>query len=379
MLDLHPPLRARSTALREALKRREPRGVWRYRPVLPIDLRTAPVSLQEGGTALHECPTLRGRLGVQVLHVKNEGQNPTGSFKDRGMTVGVTRARDRRARVVLCASTGNTAASLAAYAARAGLRCVVVIPAGKIAQGKLAQAVAYGAEVVQVRANFDAALQLVLDVVADRPEVYLLNSVNPYRIEGQKTLAYELYEQLPEAPDLVVVPVGNAGNISAIWKGFRELRTLGLLRRLPRLLGVQAEGAAPIVEAFQRGSSAIHDVAEPQTIATAIRIGAPVSWRKALRALRESDGQAVTVSDRAIAQAQEELARMEGLFVEPASAATLAGLRVALRRGLVPKRARAVCVATGHGLKDPEAVAHYIERVPTLAPSLTELDRALGP
>jgi threonine synthase len=311
--------------------------------------------------------------------VKNEGQNPTGSFKDRGMTVGVTRAWDRGTRVVLCASTGNTAASLAAYAARAGLRCVVVIPAGKIAQGKLAQAVAYGAEVVQVQANFDTALQLVLRVAASRPEVYLLNSINPYRGEGQKTLAYELYEELPTPPDIVVVPVGNAGNISAIWKGFRELRTLGFLRRLPRLLGVQAQGAAPIAEAFMRGSNAIQGVAEPQTIATAIRIGAPVSWRKALRALRESDGHAVTVSDKAIGQAQEELAGTEGLFVEPASAATLAGLRVAVRHGWVPKRARVVCVATGHGLKDPEAVARYVERVPTITPSLPELDRVLRP
>jgi threonine synthase len=296
--------------------------------------------------------------GVRRLMVKNEGENPTGSFKDRGMTVGITKALELGKGWVACASTGNTSASLAAYAARAGMRCTVLVPKGGVAYGKMAQAIAHGAEIVEVEGNFDRALGLVIELAAKTPELYLMNSVNPYRLEGQKTLALEVFDQLGgRAPDCVVVPVGNAGNISAIWKGFRELEALGLLKPpLPRMIGIQAEGAAPIAKAFKSGSSSIDPIERPATVATAIRIGKPASWKKALRAVRESGGLMEEVSDEEILSAQRALASKEGIFAEPASASSIAGLMKLRESGEISGDEVVVCVVTGHGLKDPDVV-----------------------
>lgn len=330
-------------------------SVWRYRELLPA-FSNNPVTLNEGGTGLHPCDRLGVLLNCPSMYVKNEGENPTGSFKDRGMTVGVTRAKELGSKVVICASTGNTSASLAAYAAKAGLHCIVLVPAGKIASGKLVQAIVHGAHVIQVKGNFDYALRVVRKLCSIYP-LYLLNSVNPYRLEGQRTIAYEVYEQLGyKVPDVVVVPVGNAGNISAIWKGFKELMHLGLSDSAPRMIGVQAEGAAPLAKTLQENSSELVRVPNPETVATAIRIGAPVNWKKALRAVRESRGTIITVPDDEILRAQRLLASTEGLFVEPASAASIAGLAQAIGQGLIDKGEVVVCVATGHGLKDSEVV-----------------------
>jgi len=343
--------------LRESDWRSLPLSVWRYRPLMPVRDPSEIVSLNEGGTGLHKCKRLAKLLGVKRLYVKNEGENPTGSFKDRGMTVGVTKALEFNMKMVICASTGNTAASLAAYAAKAGLQCIVLIPSGKIAYGKLAQATVYGAKVVQIKGNFDQALKIVLELSEKHGEVYLLNSVNPFRIEGQKSLAYEICDQLNgEAPDKVIVPVGNAGNISAIWKGFSDFYKLSLIGGLPQMIGIQAEGAAPIAQAIKEGSNSIVPVGHPETVATAIRIGAPLSWKKAMRAIKESKGTAETVTDQEILEAQRMLARYEGLFVEPASASSIAGLKKLVKLGRVHKDDTTVCVATGHGLKDPDIV-----------------------
>jgi threonine synthase len=271
------------------------------------------------------------------------------------MTVGVTKAVEFEKRRVACASTGNTSASLAAYAAKAGIRCTILIPSGKVAFGKLAQAIAHGAEILQIQGNFDAALRMITELCTTHP-MYLLNSINPYRLEGQKTIAYEVRDQLNHVPDKVILPVGNAGNISAIWKGFVELRALGMIDSLPQMIGIQAEGAAPIVDAVKEGRDVITPYPTPETIATAIRIGAPVNWRKALNAIRESKGLAETVSDAEIIEAQKLLAQTEGLFVEPASAAAIAGLKKLVTLGQIGEDERVVCVTTGHGLKDPEIV-----------------------
>lgn len=343
-------------------------NVWRYRELLPV-LSRDPVTLNEGGTGLHYCRRLGELLNHPEVCVKNEGENPTGSFKDRGMTVGVTRAKELGSKVVICASTGNTSASLAAYAAKAGLHCIVLVPSGKVALGKLAQAIIHGAHVILVKGNFDYALRVVRKLSSIYP-LYLLNSVNPYRLEGQRTIAYEVYEQLGrEVPDVVVVPVGNAGNISAIWKGFKELKLLGLTDRTPRMIGVQAEGAAPLARTLRENSDELLRVPNPETVATAIRIGAPVNWKKALRAVRESRGTIITVSDDEILKAQRLLASTEGLFVEPASAASIAGLAKATSQGLVDRGEVVVCVATGHGLKDPEIVLK-------MTPKFVELQNA---
>ena len=332
--------------------RARPLGVWRYRELIPIN-GGGEVSLQEGGTPLLGVGDPGGN-GV-TIHVKNEGQNPTGSFKDRGMTVGVTRARALGRGRVMCASTGNTAASLAAYSARARMECVVLVPAGGVALGKLAQAFFAGARVVTLRGSFDDAMRLVVEA-AERLDAYVLNSINPYRIEGQKTAAFEVFDQLGgRAPDWLVCPVGNGGNLAAYWKGFQELQALGALDALPRLVGVQAEGAAPIARAFSEGRKDIVPVPKPETLASAIRIGNPANWRKTLRALKESDGRTVTVPDAAIAEAQARLAREEGIFVEPASAASLAGAERLSREGVFEEGETVVCVCTGHGLKDPDA------------------------
>jgi threonine synthase len=359
--------------------RNAPLSVWRYRDFMPVNDFSKIVTLNEGGTGLHPCPRLGKQLGIRQLYVKNEGENPTGSFKDRGMTVGVTKAVELGVKSVICASTGNTSASLAAYAAKAGLRCAVLIPSGKIAYGKLAQAMIYGAKVLQVRGNFDQALDVVLKLSEKHRSIYLLNSINPFRIEGQKSLAYEVCDQLnQEAPDRLVVPVGNAGNISAIWKGFTEFHELGLVKTVPKMTGIQAAGAAPIAQAIKNGSEVIVPVAEPETVATAIRIGAPVSWKKALNAIRESNGTAETVTDAEILNAQKMLARVEGLFVEPASASSIAGLIKLVENGTIDKDERIVCVTTGHGLKDPDTAVKMSEKPVEVDAEIAAIEDALG-
>jgi threonine synthase len=366
-------------ALRDNNWRNAPLSVWRYRNFMPISDTTKVVSLNEGGTGLHLCQRLAKHLGLRQLYVKNEGENPTGSFKDRGMTVGVTKAVELGVQSVICASTGNTSASLAAYAAKAGLQCAVLIPSGKIAYGKLSQAMIYGAKVIQVRGNFDQALDVVLKLSEKHRSIYLLNSINPFRIEGQKSLGYEICDQLnQEAPDRVVVPVGNAGNISAIWKGFTEFHELGVVETLPKMTGIQAAGSAPIAKAIKTGSDTIVPVSAPETVATAIRIGAPVSWKKALNAIRESHGTAETVTDEEILSAQKMLARVEGLFVEPASASSIAGLKKLVENGEIDKDERVVCVTTGHGLKDPDTAVKMSEKPVEVDAEITAIEEVLG-
>ena len=366
-------------ALEKSEWEKAPLSVWRYKDFMPINDFSKIVSLNEGGTGLHPCPRLGKQLGVRRLYVKNEGENPTGSFKDRGMTVGVTKAVELGVKSVICASTGNTSASLAAYAAKAGLQCTVLIPAGKIAYGKLAQAMIYGAQVLQVRGNFDQALDIVLKLSETHRSIYLLNSINPFRIEGQKSLAYEICDQLSqESPDRVIVPVGNAGNISAIWKGFTEFHTLGFIGQLPKMTGIQAVGAAPIARAIKNGSDKIVPVWKPETIATAIRIGAPVSWKKAVNAIRNSHGTAETVTDTEILDAQKMLAQLEGLFVEPASASSIAGLKKLIANGEVDKDECIVCVVTGHGLKDPDVAVKVSEKPLEVDAEMEAIEHALG-
>jgi threonine synthase len=359
--------------------RNVPLSVWRYRGFMPISDTTKIVSLNEGGTGLHLCQRLAKRLGIRQLYVKNEGENPTGSFKDRGMTVGVTKAVDLGVKSVICASTGNTSASLAAYAAKAGLQCAVLIPSGKIAYGKLSQAMIYGAKVIQVRGNFDESLDIVLKLSEKHRTIYLLNSINPFRIEGQKSLGYEICDQLnKEAPDRIIVPVGNAGNISAIWKGFSEFHELDVVKALPKMTGIQAAGSAPIANAIKSGSDTIVPVSAPETVATAIRIGAPVSWKKAMTAIKESHGTAETVTDEEILSAQKMLARVEGLFVEPASASSIAGLIKLVQNGTIDKDERIVCVTTGHGLKDPDTAVKMSEKPVEVDAELTAIEEILG-
>jgi len=322
-------------------------GIWRFRQALPFAPDVEPVSLEEGGTPLVRTGRFAARVGLPNLYAKNDGQNPTGSFKDRGMSVAVTRAKTLGAKALICASTGNTAASLAAYAAKADMEAVVVVPKAGVASGKLGQAFAYGARVFGIQGNFDRALATVFDLVRKDDRFYLMNSVNPFRIEGQKVTAFEIYEQLGGVPDYVVLPVGNAGNISAIWKGFKEIRSLGIADTVPRMIGVQAEGAAPLAAVVSSGTP-FTPLKEPHTIASAIRIGNPVSWKKALKAIEESGGNAIVVNDDEIIEAKGRLAQEEGLLVEAASAAPFA----ALVRLKLPRDARVVCIATGNGLKD---------------------------
>lgn len=352
---------------------KRPLSVWRYREVLPISTETEPITLGEGGTGLHKCDRLGEALGLKHIYVKNEGENPTGSFKDRGMTVGVTRALELKADYVACASTGNTAASLSAYAAKAGIKALVIIPSGKVALGKLIQSVVHGAKVIQIKGNFDDALNIIIKL-CEMKRMYILNSLNPYRLEGQKTLAFEVRDQLyPEVPEVIIVPVGNAGNISAIWKGFKELEKLGLIEKKPKMIGIQAERAAPLAQAFRKGLDEIENVASPETIATAIRIGAPVNWKKALRAVKESNGLIETVSDTEILNAQKELASKEGIFVEPASASSIAGLKKLREMGMIDPDERVVCVTTGHGLKDPQIVLDNFPDLVTVNADLKEI------
>ncbi len=345
---------SRRSLNREQLFHEGGTGVWRYREALPIG-GSELITLGEGGTPLVRSVHVSREVGHLSLFLKFEGQNPTGSFKDRGMTVAVTRALQSGARLLICASTGNTSASLAAYSARAGLPSVVLVPSDKVARGKLLQAVAYGATIIRVSGNFDRALEMAMEAGGSPGGPYLMNSVNPYRVEGQKTAAFEIYEQLGlRVPDYVLLPVGNAGNISAIWKGFREMVEWGITKKAPKMIGVQASGAAPIAEAVQKGFDRVRPVKSPTTNASAIRIGNPVSWKKALRAIKESGGTSVAVSDTLIYDARVRLASTEGVFVEPASAASVAGL-VALR-DQIESDATVVCIATGHGLKDQESV-----------------------
>ena len=359
--------------------RNAPLSVWRYRLFMPVKDSSKIVTLNEGGTGLHLCQRLAKQLGIRQLYVKNEGENPTGSFKDRGMTVGVTKAVELGAKSVICASTGNTSASLAAYAAKAGLQCSVLIPSGKIAYGKLSQAMIYGAKVIQVRGNFDQALNMVLKLSEKHRNIYLLNSINPFRIEGQKSLGFEICDQLNhQAPDRVVVPVGNAGNISAIWKGFKEFHDSNFVNSLPKMTGIQADRAAPIATAIKNGNDTIVPVAEPETVATAIRIGAPVSWKKAMNAIKESHGTAETVTDAEILDAQKTLARVEGLFVEPASASSIAGLKKLIENGEIDRDEIVVCVTTGHGLKDPDIAIKMSEKPIEVDAEIEALEKALG-
>ena len=346
---------------RESLRKREI-GVWRYLDYLPVKDSKKIVSLCEGGTPLYKCDNLAKELGLKELYVKNEGANPTGSFKDRGMTMGVTRANELGVDVVGCASTGNTSASLAAYSARANKKCIVLLPSGNVALGKLAQAMFYGAKVIQIGGNFDDAL-LMVRKLAEEGRLYLLNSVNPFRLEGQKTIGFEICDQLDwEVPDRVILPVGNAGNISAIWKGFKEFKETGITDKLPKMTGIQAEGASPIVEAFKKGLKTIVPEEHPETIATAIRIGNPVNYPKALDAIYSSGGLAESVSDEEITAAQKLLARKEGIFVEPASAASIAGLIKLIEMDAIDRDEKIVCITTGNGLKDPDAAIRASER-----------------
>ena len=335
-----------------------------YREFLPVEDSMPIVSLQEGNTPLLEAPRLSARLGARVF-LKLEGMNPTGSFKDRGMTMAMSKALGEGAQAVVCASTGNTSASAAAYAARAGMRCIVLIPEGHIALGKLAQALVHGARVLQVRGNFDVALDIVRELPTKAP-VVVVNSINPDRIEGQKSAAFEVVDALGDAPDVHCIPVGNAGNITAYWKGYCEYRAAGRSTRLPRMLGFQAAGAAPIVLG--------HIVEQPETIATAIRIGNPASWYGATAASSESGGSISAVTDEEILDAYRFLASQESVFCEAASAASVAGL---LKVG-VPQGSTVVCVLTGHGLKDPDLAISQVRVPDTIDANLPDVLGALG-
>ena len=315
-----------------------------YRDRLPVSPETPVVTLREGGTPLVPAPIISALTGCDV-HLKVEGANPTGSFKDRGMTVAISKAKEAGAKAVICASTGNTSASAAAYAVRAGMVCAVLVPEGKIALGKMSQALAHGARLLQIEGNFDECLRLARELSESYP-VALVNSVNPHRIEGQKTAAFEIVDALGEAPDLHVLPVGNAGNITAYWRGYVEYAADGVAGRTPRMWGFQAAGAAPIVNGAP--------VERPSTIATAIRIGNPASWSSAITARDESGGLIEAVTDRDILKSYRLLASREGVFVEPASAAGVAGLLQQHARGALEPGQRVVCTVTGHGLKDPD-------------------------
>jgi threonine synthase len=323
-----------------------------YREHLPVTGATPVVTLLEGDTPLLDAPRVAQHAGVARVLLKVEGLNPTGSFKDRGMTMAISIAVEHGAKLVICASTGNTSASAAAYAARAGVTCAVLIPEGHVALGKLAQALIHGAEVVPIRGNFDDALRIVREL-GERPGIEVVNSVNPFRIEGQKTAAFEIVDALGDAPAVHCLPVGNAGNITAYWRGYVEYAELGRSTRRPRMLGWQASGSAPIV----LGEPVLH----PETIATAIRIGNPASWAGAVAARDESDGHIGAVTDTKILEAYRMLAADEGCFVEPASAASVAGLFEAAAAGLVERDDTVVCTVTGHGLKDPQRVISEVQ------------------
>lgn len=329
-----------------------------YKDFLPINESTPMLSLNEGNTPLIRLDTLSEKWGVD-LFVKVEGANPTGSFKDRGMVMAVAKAKEEGSKTIICASTGNTSAAAAAYGSRAGLRSIIVIPEGKIALGKLAQAVMYGAEIFEIQGNFDDALAIVRKISEVEP-ITLVNSVNPYRIEGQKTAAFEICDALGKAPDVLAIPVGNAGNITAYWKGFKEYNDKKQTG-LPEMRGFEAEGAAAIVR-----NEVIHN---PETIATAIRIGNPASWKQAVDAADSSNGAIDFVTDNEILEAYQLLARTEGVFAEPASCASIAGLIKQLNSGEIKKGSQVVCVLTGNGLKDPTTAMSTISVKPTVLPN----------
>ena len=341
----------------------------RWHALLPASDLTSPLSLGEGETPLLFAPRLAEWVGVAELHLKIEGANPTGSFKDRGMVLAVAKAHAAGATAVLCASTGNTAASAAAYAARAGLRAIVLLPAGNVAAGKLAQAVMHGARVISVAGNFDRALELAREA-CERMPITLVNSVNPDRIAGQTTAAFEICEELGDAPDVLAIPVGNGGNITAYWRGFNTFHSLGRVAALPRIVGVQAAGAAPFVHG--------HPVDNPETIATAIRIGRPATWEPALAAAQESGGHMRAVTDEEIMGAYAVVARAEGVFCEPASAASLAGLRAAVKEGVIDPQTRCVCVLTGNGLKDPDSATRAGMQIEEIPADFQSLETALN-
>ena len=348
---------------------RDRSGVWRYRELLPFEDSAPVVTLFEGNTPLYDAPRSAKYAGLSALHLKHQGCNPTASFKDTGMTAAVTQAVLLGARTVVCASTGNTAASLAAYAARADLQCAILLPQGQISPAKLAQSMDYGATVCEIAGNFDDCMRLIGEL-ADEPSIYIANSINPFRIEGQKTVAFEILQQCEwKVPDHVVVPGGNMGNSSALGKGLDEMLRLGLINRLPKLSVIQAEGSAPLAHLFAAlpttgsvGSGNLPDhmdfVQNPRTLATAIKIGAPVSWKKALRAVLRSHGSIITVSEQEIADAKAIIGR-DGIGCEPASAATVAGIRKLVAAGNIRADETVVAVLTGHVLKDPDYVSQY--------------------
>ena len=345
----------------------------RYKKYLPVTDKTPIITLNEGNTPLISSGYLSNLLGKNFeVYLKYEGLNPTGSFKDRGMTMAISKAIEEGSKVVICASTGNTSASAAAYAARAGIKCIVLIPKGAIALGKLSQALIHGANVLAIDGNFDDALDLVKDIPAQYP-ITLVNSLNPYRIEGQKTASFEICDDLGDAPDYQVMPVGNAGNITAYWKGYKEYRKAGLSNKLPKMLGFQAEGAAPIVKG--------HPIKNPETIATAIRIGNPASWKQAEAARDESYGLIDSVTDEEILEAYKILASRDGVFAEPASAASFAGLIKLFRKGYfknIDQPTRITCILTGHGLKDPDRAIKSVSEPKVVKTELKEILKEIG-
>ena len=359
-------------------KSQRSRGVIEYyREFLPISSSTPIVSLGEGNTPLIYCQQLSKRVGRGCeVFVKNEGVNPTGSFKDRGMTIAVSKALERGARAIICASTGNTSASASAYAARAGISCIVILPAGKIATGKLLQAFVYGTRIVAIDGNFDDALRIVRELGASG-DFAIVNSINPDRIAGQKTAVFEIVDEMGDAPDFHLLPVGNAGNITAYWAGYREYQANQRSTKLPAMIGFQAAGAAPI----------FHNriIEKPETIASAIRIGNPASWKQSRAAIAESHGAIDVVSDEEIVVAQSWLAQHEGIFVEPASAASIAGLfrccdshEAAYSFQKIPEASRIVCTVTGHGLKDPDAILQRMEELKPVAATVNDVRCAIG-
>ncbi len=354
-------LRERWRERRGSLDVRDRSGVWRFREFLPFADDDPVVSLEEGNTQVYEAARCAAYCGLDELRLKHQGNNPTGSFKDTGMTVAVTQAKKLGVKRVVCASTGNTAASLAAYAARADLECEILVPQGQVSAAKLAQALDYGAKVQEIEGNFDDCMRAIRDLSGD-DDTYLVNSINPFRIEGQKTVAFELAEQLAwRAPDHLVVPGGNLGNSSAFGKGFRELVAAGLIDRQPQITVVQAEGAAPFARFYREPGSSFENEEHPQTLATAVKIGAPVSWKKAWNAVRDSDGRVITVSEQEIADAKAMIGR-DGIGCEPASATTVAGIRKLVNDNVIKKHESVVAVLTGHLLKDTDYVIKYNER-----------------
>jgi len=342
-----------------------------YREFLPVSDKTPVISLYEGNTPLIEANNLSKTIAPDKslkIFLKYEGLNPTGSFKDRGMTMAISKAKENGKTAVICASTGNTSASAAAYASRAGMRAYVLLPKGAVAIGKLSQAIIYGAKIIAIRGNFDDALGIVREIGKKYP-VEVVNSVNPFRIEGQKTAAFEIVDTLGDAPNFHFIPVGNAGNITAYWKGYKEYYRHKKNKKLPRMIGWQAEGAAPIVKGFP--------IKNPQTIATAIRIGNPYSWQTALQAAKESNGFIDAVSDEEILEAYKLVASTEGVFCEPASAASIAGVIKAYRRGLFKGGETIVCTLTGNGLKDPGTVIKVSEKPVELPPDINEVAKYL--